>query len=95
MIEYITVGLGVTTGIATVIAVVYKRGIHEGMDTACEVQIKKDIKLIKTDLSDAKEEAINEHKEIRDDITNMRSDISEIKGSTTVIKELITKYVTK
>ncbi len=95
MIEYITVGLGITTGIATVIAVVYKRGIHEGMDTACEVQIKKDIKFIKTDLSDAKEEAILEHKEIRDDITNMRSDIAQIKGSTKVIEGIVTKYMSK
>ncbi len=95
MEEYIPVILAFTTGIATVVAIIYKKGIHEGMDSACEVQIKKDIKFIKGDLKNAKEDAATEHKDIRKDIVNLSSDVATIKGSTKVIEDIVTKYMVK
>ena len=70
-LEYLTIGLAFATGVASVVALIYKKGIHEGMDSACEIQIKKDIKGLKTDLSSAKSDAATEHKEIRTDVSKI------------------------
>ncbi len=70
--HFITIGFAFIAGIATVVAFIYKRGISKGMDSACELQIKKDIKGIRSDFTEEVIVAKDEHKMIRIELTNVK-----------------------
>jgi hypothetical protein len=88
VLEYVTIGLGIVASAAGVIAWIYRRGKSDGIDTACEQRIKKDIQ-------DMRVEGEAEHRVIKADIKTLNSKVDEIKGSTDVIKSLFQDHISQ
>jgi len=84
VLEYIAVGLAVITGIAATIAYIYRRGISQGIDTACGKRIEKKLNDLKTDGDKV-------HKELKDEIHEINGKVDKLTGSFETIKELIKK----
>lgn len=84
VIEYIAVGLGIVAGIAATIAYIYRRGISQGIDTACG-------KRIEDKLDKLKKEGDTVHKELKNEIHEINGKIDKLTGSFEIIKELIKK----
>jgi len=82
VIEYIAVGLGIVAGIAATIAYIYRRGISQGIDTACG-------KRIEDKLDKLKKEGDTVHKELKNEIHEINGKIDKLTGSFEIIKELI------
>jgi cbb3-type cytochrome oxidase subunit 3 len=95
VLEYVTITLGVITGVAGAVAYIYRRGRTDGIDNACELRIKDDIQSVKSEVVNMKSEGIAEHKEIKADIKTLNSKVDEIKGSTDVIKSLFQDHISQ
>ena len=93
MLEYVTIGLAVISGIAGAIAYIYRRGRTDGIDTACEQRIKEDIQSIGVKVDDMKEEGDKVHSEIVHDMKELNSKVDQIKGSTDVIRTLFQQHI--
>ena len=93
MIEYVTAGLGITTGIGVVLAFVYRRGRSDGIDSACEKRIKDQIKSIKVNQDNhAKEDKIV-HDNLFKEINKVDSKIDTLSGKMDVIKDIVTRQL--
>jgi len=82
VLEYISIGLAVIAGIAATIAYIYRRGISQGIDTACG-------KRIEDKLDELKKDGDKVHKELQDEIKTMHGKINNLQGSFETFKELI------
>ncbi len=82
VLEYIVVGLAVITGIAATIAYIYRRGISQGIDTACGKRIEDKIDKLQTD-------GDNIHKELKEEIHEIHGKIDKLTGSFETFQELI------
>jgi len=91
LIEFVTAGLGVTTGIAALLAYIYHRGKSDGIDSACEVRIKDEIKKIKKSADEHAKDDIIVHKELFKKVDIVDSKIDKLAGSVDVIKSIVTK----
>lgn len=84
VLEYIAIGLGVLTGVAAAIAYIYRRGISQGIDTACGKRIEKKLNDLKTDGDKV-------HKELKDEIHEINGKVDKLTGAFETIKEFIKK----
>ena len=73
MLEYVTIGLGVIAGVAATIAWIYHRGVHSGMDTACEKRIKDDIADVKQTIINMEKHGDAVHGKLFDKIDEVRN----------------------
>lgn len=94
MIEYLTAGLAFTTGIAAVLAMVYRRGKGDGIDSACEIRIKDEIKSIKKEADAHVKDDIIVHKSLFKKIDIVDGKVDKITGTLSVIKDIVTKSST-
>lgn len=102
MLEYITVGLGIIAGISAAVAFIYRRGLHDGIDSECESRIKTNIKTIEGKVDVLREDLKIEgkhgdkvHKEIFENVHKIDVKIEKLQSSTDIIKDLITNHITK
>ena len=91
MIEYLAVALGVTTGVAGLLAYIYRRGKSDGIDSACEIRIKDEIKKIKKSADEHAKDDIVVHNRLFKKIDVVDSKIDKLVGSIDVIKDIVTK----
>ncbi len=91
MIEFLVAGLGVTTGIAGLLAYIYRRGKSDGIDSACEIRIKDEIKKIKKSADEHAKDDIIVHQRLNKKIDIVDSKIDKLVGSVDVIKSIVTK----
>lgn len=84
VLEYIAVGLGVLTGIAAAIAYIYRRGISQGIDTACGKRIEK-----KLDAMQKEGDTI--HNELKKEIGLVHSAVDNLQGSFNTFLKLTKK----
>ena len=95
MFEFISAGLAVTTAVAGTFAYLYRKGRTDGIDQACENRIKEKIQEV-SDLLDQKSRANDDiHDILFKNMNKMDGKIDTLIGSTEVIKELVTKQLTK
>ena len=95
MLEYITIGLAVISGVTGVLAWIYKRGHKDGIDSACEKRIKEDIKAVEKSVEIITKEKREEHKQIYNKISDVDSKVDEIKGSVDIMKDLLSGHINK
>ena len=81
--EIISVSLAIATGIAVTIAYIYRRGISQGIDTACGKRIEDKIDKLQKDGDKV-------HKELQDEVKTMHGKINNLQGSFDTFKELLT-----
>ena len=74
VLEYIAIGLAILTGIAATIAYIYRRGISQGIDTACGKRIEDKIDAMQ-------EEGDIIHKELKSEIKKVSSKVDKLVGS--------------
>lgn len=91
MIEFLVAGLGVTTGIAGLLAYIYRRGKSDGIDSACEIRIKDEIKKLKKNADEHAKDDVIVHIELFKKIDIVDSKIDKLAGSVDVIKSIVTK----
>ena len=91
MIEYVAIFLGATTGIAGLLAYIYRRGKIDGIDSACEIRIKDEIKKIKKSADEHAKDDIIVHNRLFKKIDNVDSKIDKLVGAVDVIKDIVTK----
>jgi len=91
LIEFLVAGLGVTTGIAGLLAYIYRRGKSDGIDSACEIRIKDEIKKIKKSADEHAKDDIIVHQRLNKKIDIVDSKIDKLVGSVDVIKSIVTK----
>ncbi len=82
VIEYIAVGLAIVAGIAATIAYIYRKGISQGINTACGKRIEDKIDKLQKDGDTV-------HKELKTEIHEINGKIDKLTGSFETIKELI------
>jgi len=92
VIEYVAVGLAITSGIFGVLAWIYHRGVNSGMDNACEKRIKDKVDEVVKAVADHKADDITTHKEIFTKIDRVESKIDVLQGSFDIIKNYISKH---
>lgn len=95
VLEYVAAGLGVIAGAAGGISWVHRRGVKRGMDSACELRIKEDIRGVKAEVVDMKVQGDKEHKEIKGEIQTIHSKIDKVQGSQDIIQDLIKHSLSK
>ena len=93
MIEYLTPLLGVTTGIAAVLAYVYHRGKGDGIDSACEKRIKDKITKLEEKINARGKEDDIVHSAIFKKVDKVDSKLDKLTGTTIVIRDLITQHL--
>ena len=91
MIEYITAGLACTTGIAGALAYIYKKGKGDGIDSACEIRIKDEIKTIKKNADDHAADDVAVHNSIFKKVDKIDGKVDKITGTLSVIEKIVTK----
>ena len=84
VLEYISIGLAIVAGIAATIAYIYRRGITQGIDTACGSRIEEK-------LDEMKEEGDEIHNELKKEIHEIHSKVDNLIGAFDTFKELIKK----
>jgi hypothetical protein len=87
VIEYVATAMGIIAGAAGGIAYVYRRGHSDGIDNACELRIKEDIRVVKEEIISIKESWELAHNELNKKIDN-------IKGSQDIILDLFKHNIT-
>jgi hypothetical protein len=87
VLEYVATGLGIIAGIVSGILFIYRRGHNAGMDSACELRIKEDIRVVKEEIISIKESWELAHNELNKKIDN-------IKGSQDIILDLFKHNIT-
>lgn len=95
LLEYVTVGLAILAAIAATVAFIYRKGRTDGIDNACEDRIKESIADVKTTMEKDSKENNATHKLIFSNMSKIESKIDNIQGSQEVIKDLITRHITK
>ena len=91
MIELITGGLAVTTAIGISLAFIYRRGKAAGIDVVTDKQVKKEIKDLKKQYEDHRQEDTTVHKGIFKKIDGIDSKIDRLTGAVDIIKSIVTK----
>jgi len=84
VLEYIAIGLGVLTGIAAAIAYIYRRGISQGIDTACGKRIEEKIDALQKDGDKI-------HNELKTEIKKVSTKVDTLVGSFDTFIELTKK----
>lgn len=74
VLEYIAIGLAILTGIAATIAYIYRRGISQGIDTACGKRIEEKIDALQKDGDIV-------HKELKTEIKKVSTKVDTLVGS--------------
>ena len=95
MLEYISVGLAVVAGISTTIAIIYRKGRADGIDSQCETNIKNEIKLLGKKVESNAKANDNVHSQLFSNVQEIGAKIDKLQGSNDVIKDLIVKHLTK
>ena len=82
--EIISVSLAVVAGIAATIAYIYRRGISQGIDTACGKRIENKIDKMQ-------KEGDKVHNELLSEVKEIHGKVNRLEGSFQTFKELIKK----
>lgn len=82
--EIISISLAIVAGIAATIAYIYRRGISQGIDTACGKRIEKKLYTMQKDSDEI-------HKELKNEIHEIHHKVDKLQGSFDTFKELIKK----
>ena len=82
--EIISVSLAVVAGIAATIAYIYRRGISQGIDTACGKRIEDKIDKLQSDGDKI-------HNELKDEVHEIHSKVDKLTGSFETFKVLMKK----
>lgn len=80
--EIISVSLAVVAGIAATIAYIYRRGISQGIDTACGKRIEEKI-------DEMKKDGDKVHGELQKELHQVNSKVDKLTGSFETFKALI------
>ena len=80
--EIISVSLAVVTGIAATIAYIYRKGISQGIDTACGKRIENKIDKLQ-------EDGDKVHKELQEEVKTIHGKINHLQGSFDAFKEIL------
>jgi len=81
VLEYISIGLAIVAGIAATIAYIYRRGISQGIDTACGKRIEEKLDALQTDGDTI-------HKELKDEIHEINGKVDKLTGSFETFQKL-------
>ncbi len=73
-LEIISIGLAIVAGIAATIAYIYRRGISQGIDTACGKRIEQKIDAMQT-------EGDTIHNELKSEMKTVSSKVDHLVGS--------------
>jgi hypothetical protein len=102
VLEYVSISLGIIAAIAGTLAWVYRRGHSDGLDSADEQSIKKDISGLDTKIEEVKTEQVSlrkhddkVHGEIFTNIQRIDSKIDKLQGSSEVIQKLFRDHIAK
>ncbi len=82
--EIISVSLAVVAGIAATIAYIYRRGISQGIDTACGKRIENKI-------DEMKKDGDKVHGELQKELHQVNSKVDKLTGSFDTFKVLMKK----
>jgi len=74
VLEYISIGLAIVAGIAATIAYIYRRGISQGIDTACGKRIENKIDAMQ-------KEGDTIHNELKSEMKTISSKVDHLVGS--------------
>ena len=80
--EIISISLAIATGIAATIAFIYRKGISQGIDTACGKRIENKIDKLQEDGDKVHNELLGEVKEIH-------GKVNRLEGSFDAFKEIL------